>query len=64
VTNLADGIAGASAALSALQVQTSDIAYLANPLDAIALPIAADTGLLSLAGGIVFDLADAAISTA
>jgi len=81
VTNLADGIAGASAALSALQLQTSDIAYgvffsipaydvtvfqdnLANPLDAIALPIAADTGLLTLAGGIEFDLAEAAISTA
>jgi hypothetical protein len=64
VTNLADGIAGASAALSALQLKTSDIAYGADPLDAIAVPIAADTGLLTLAVGIEFDLAEAAISTA
>ncbi len=81
LTNLADGIAGASAALSALQLQTSDIAYgvffsipaydvtlfqdnLTNPLDAIGLPIAADTGLLTLAAGIEFDLAEAAITSA
>ncbi|WP_293053065.1 PE-PPE domain-containing protein [Mycobacterium sp.] len=37
---------------------------LANPIDAIGLPVAADTGLLTLAAGIELDLADAAITTA
>ena len=81
ITNISDGIATASAALSALQLQTSDIAYgvffsipaydltlfqdnLSNPLDAIGLPLAADTGLLTLAGGIEFDLAAGAVTTA
>jgi hypothetical protein len=35
---------------------------LTNPLDAIGLPLAADTGLLTLGAGFEFELADGAIT--
>jgi hypothetical protein len=37
---------------------------LSDPLDAIGLPLAADTGLLTQLGGVEFELADLAITTA
>ncbi|WP_343602750.1 PE-PPE domain-containing protein [Mycobacterium sp.] len=72
VTDVVNAFTSAGAALSALLMQTLDIAnsavttmpaydvslfldHLNNPLDAIGLPIAADTALLTIAGG--FELA-------